>query len=249
MLPKRPQSPYSTSSDIGHLLGRASPTGLPPLADAIIAGKTVNSKDRTLVSNADVTGLARKTGNSNFANEIKTIQQKIMDELKTNDILDPTNVSRVLEQSTKMSSFSEPFTTTNIAGMTSSVEQPGGGAAGPNKLKKLFYPEEIVGRPRLYDDRRGFELSANVRLNNSKMPFKSYEYESLNPVRYGPEKDKFRLSRPYSSVSFYNSAQDALALDSLNSLRESSISNYMNSNTTAALRSNLVSLSLKLLLP
>lgn len=60
------------------------------------------------------------------------------------------------------------------------------------------------------------------------LPFKSYEYESLNPVRnYGDS--SYRLMRPYSSVSYSAAAAAAAAAAALeNDLRESMIPNHMN---------------------
>lgn len=50
------------------------------------------------------------------------------------------------------------------------------------------------------------KLGQNANLRQPGYPFKSYEYESLMPVRNSYYSDQYRLMRPYSSVSFYDEA-------------------------------------------
>ena len=93
---------------------------------------------------------------------------------------------------------------------------------GPGNYR---HGETRLGSLERYMDRNRMLGTAGAAGYGS-FPFKSYEYESLNPVRnYGDS--NYRLMRPYSSVS-YSAAAAAAAAALENDLRESMIPNHMN---------------------
>ena len=229
---KRPQSPYSSNSDISQFLSSTygheifetnrSNTGL---TEILNKNKDLNKVSPGQSSNKDI------ENKLNFACEIKNLQQKIMEELKTTD---STSANLAMFDRLK-----------NHSGFTYSTElipdKLGHNMALSSTLSKFNpyesyakYPKTssfyTVGEP--ISDRNGFDRYSVARQRNlsetrlgnimkygikNKLPFKSFEYESLNPVRYSD--NKYRLMRPMSSISFYE-----------NDLRESVIPNYMNTN-------------------
>lgn len=209
---------------------------------------------------------------SAFANEIKHLQQKIIDELKTG--VDPITVSSgpasqqlalfnslAQKQLGGSSAMSDPISgrASAIGGLLrpSSVTAYGGLAPGKGlsgttfNRNRNFYgidgiPDEggMFGPSGPFENRAGmFRNGRNCEtrlgsleryVDRSKMlsygslPFKSYEYESLNPVRYGD--NGYRLMRPLSSASFMGGLTGA----EHDFLRESSIPNYMNNGALSS---------------
>lgn len=200
---KRPQSPYSTHSDISHFL--ASTYGRNILKSPTTSGLADFLNKPKTSSNDSINKALNETSKmypSNFSSEIKSIQQKIMDELKTSE----QNNSSILKSVDQLIGNSG----TGYSKYDSLAD----------KLKRDLLTE---GRLTNYDtlsetrvNSLGKMSYANAISKNS-LPFKSYEYESLNPVRL--EDNKYRLSRPLSSVSFYENDFG---------MKESQILNYMN---------------------
>ena len=221
---KRAQSPFSSNSDITHFLASTygrnimkSPTST-NIADAFLAKDKQRTTGGDQLSNMNISDKLTK---SSFADEIKNIQQKIMDELKTGEQT-AGSLSRLneLKQSKEFESHNR---------MT----------FGQSNYSGTKFPYQT--RRDLYDDRFGRRNASETRINSltrycsslantkNNLPFKSYEYESLNPVRYSD--NKYRLTRPMSSVSYYENDLG---------LRESLIPNCMNSNDELFIRSSLV---------
>ncbi|KAI2802313.1 hypothetical protein BLOT_010506 [Blomia tropicalis] len=231
ILHRRPQSPYSTTSDISQFLastyGRQilkSPSGA-SLADILSKGK-----------------LGEDPLKATFTDELKNIQQKIIDELKTG-VINKDRAALIDDPllRTHSSSGRHSSMMTNVPSATAKPSILSSTSAyDPYKVKAALMGNQssnlsrfemdrydTISRQRNLSETRlgGFGgLNSGTQLDRygikSTLPFKSYEYESLNTIRY-PD-NKFSLTRPLSSVSFYN---DTNALDDL---RESSIGNNMN---------------------
>lgn len=210
----RPQSPYSSNSDITHFLastyGRHHLLKSPTNTD--IAKITNNPKQYKSSSehNASKYGHhhhhhhgGKIMTSANFANEIKNIQQKILEELKTGEIA--SNHFNKRTNPTKLNNF-----------YTNGTDYQSYRSLLDNSLLDINHSP---GYNRNYQSGKNayntLNMSNRYNRNHHHYPgvknniFKSYEYESLNPVRYGGE-DKYHLTRPMSSILFHeNSALSA----------------------------------------
>lgn len=199
----RPQSPYSTKSDIGHFLSSTygnrnnvykSPTNM-GLDDLMAAGKSI----KTDKMSHSVDSAEKLFGTTNFNNEVKNIQAKIMRELKASE--HGLEGERSLEQilSTGRASAMGGYPgISNKAATLSGRYTPG-----------LASTTDDLGGNYGYTDTRLsniLKLGQSTNLRQPSYPFKSYEYESLMPIRNSYYSDQYRLMRPYSSVSFYDEA-------------------------------------------
>lgn len=219
-IPPRPQSPYSSNSDITHFLASTygrhhllkSPTNTDIAKVTNKQFKSASEHNASKYEHPHHHGSKIMTS-ANFANEIKNIQQKILEELKTGELANSSNF-----MNNKRSNQTKLNTLTGIGTDYQSYRSL--------LDNSLLDNSPTAGYNRNYQSRNSYNLRNTLnmtnRYNRNHYPgvgvknniFKSYEYESLNPVRYG--EDKYRLTRPMSSILFYeNSASTNAARDTL----------------------------------
>lgn len=163
---------------------------------------------------------------TNFANEIKSIQQKIIDELKTGEQTAGTlSLLNNFKQSKELEAAAHDRPGTSTFGQSSSAYS----SKFPYPTRRDLFGVDRYGRRNASETRINTLSRYGSSLSKHNLPFKSYEYESLNPVRYSD--NKYHLTRPMSSVSFYENDLG---------LRESLIPNCMNDDELF-IRSSLVS--------
>lgn len=221
---KRPQSPYSSNSDITNFFATTygystnkSPTNT-EIGKQLTKGQSLSSTG--LIGTRTGTGVEMEK--MNFADEIKNIQEKILKELKTNEVVNTgsigTGTNRPLQVEPGAKSTLNNLTIMNECNSYKNVlencmENQRLRSSNNNNNTNITNNNNNNGsnnnwRNTLNLASTSFARSQMAPSNNINQfgKFKSYEFESLNPVRFGD--DKYRLTRPMSSILFHENCRN-----------------------------------------